>query len=410
LSEETFVIVGAGLGGATAAATLRTEGFEGRIVLVGDEPHIPYSKPPLSKTILRSEVPTEKSWLRPAGWYDAQRVELRLGSPATAIDPRTRAVELADGERVAYDKLLLVTGGSPRVVDVPGADLEGILTLRTLDDSLAIREHLEPGAPVVVIGAGFIGAEVAASARMLGCEVTVLEIADIPMGRALGPRLGPVYADLHRERGVDLRTGVGVAHFEGNHRVERVVATDDHVYATRIVVVGVGLDPDVGLATRAGLEVGNGVLVDEYCRTSIGDVFAAGDLANHPNPYVGRRIRIEHWQNAQHQGAAAARNMLGRNVPFREVPWVWSDQYEHNLQMIGLPDPAHEEVVVRGSLDDRSFCAFFLRSDGRVSAALAVDRAEDVRSARSIIQNEVVPDRRQLVDVDTDLASLTTAR
>jgi len=387
---------------------LRAEGFDGRVVIVGDEPHVPYSRPPLSKDVLRAEKSPEKTWLRPPEWYASKDIELQLGVRANAVEPGAHVIELADGTNLAYDKLLLATGGIPRTLDIPGADLPEVFCLRRLDDALALRQHLIPGAPVVVIGAGFIGAEVAASARTLGCEVTMLEIAEIPLGRVLGPEIGRIYADVHRERGVEVRTSVGVERIEGDGHVRRVVATDGRVHEASVVVIGVGLIPELDLATRSGLATGNGIIVDEYCRTSVDDVFAAGDIANHPNSFLGCRIRVEHWQNAQHQGAAAARNMLGQQRPFCEVPWVWSDQYEHNLQVVGLPDPTLR-VVIRGETATRNFSAFFVH-DGRVTAALAVNRPEDVRVARLMIQHGAEVSEALLADVDANLGELVMSR
>jgi 3-phenylpropionate/trans-cinnamate dioxygenase ferredoxin reductase component len=404
VARTAFVLLGSGLASVTAASTLRMEGFDGRVIIVGDESHLPYSRPPLSKDVLRTEKSPEQAWLRTPEWYASKDIELRLGVRAAAVDPSAHLVELADGATIGYDKLLIATGGAPRTLDIPGADLPGVFFLRRLDDALALRGYLTPGAPVVVIGAGFVGAEVAASARTLACEVTVLEIAEIPLGRVLGPEIGRVYADVHREHGVDLRTGVGAERITGHGRVERVVATDGRVHDASAVVIGIGLVPELDLARRSGLASGNGVIVDEYCRASADDVFAAGDIANHPNRFLGRRIRVEHWQNAQHQGANAARNMMGRHTPFREVPWVWSDQYEHNLQVVGLRDPT-QQMVVRGDVEERNFSAFFLH-DGRVTAALAVNRPADIRVARHMIQDRTEFSAAHLADVDTDLGQL----
>jgi 3-phenylpropionate/trans-cinnamate dioxygenase ferredoxin reductase subunit len=407
VKKPIFMLLGGGLASATAAATLRAECFDGRVIIVGDEPHVPYSRPPLSKDVLRAEKAPEQTWLRPPEWYASKEIELHLGVRAVSVDARTREVEMANGERLAYDKLLIATGGTARTLDIPGADLPGVFFLTKLGESLALREHLVPGAPVVVIGAGFIGAEVAASARKLGCEVTVLEIAPIPLGRALGPRIGEIYADLHRERGVNLRTGVGVERIEGEGRVQRVFTSDGRFYEAAAVVIGVGQVPNMDLAHRSGFRAGNGIEVDELCRTRLPDVFAAGDIAYHPNRFLGRHIRVEHWQNAQHQGAAAARNMLGQDKPFHEVPWVWSDQYEYNLQVVGLPDP-NDRLVVRGNPNDRSFAAFFLR-DGWVNAALAVNRPKDVRVARQMIQFRTQVSEPQLADPGTNLEELLAA-
>jgi 3-phenylpropionate/trans-cinnamate dioxygenase ferredoxin reductase subunit len=408
LTKSTFILLGGGLASVTAASTLRAEGFDGRVIIVGDENHAPYSRPPLSKDVLRGERSPEITWLRPPAWYASKAIELQLGVRAVAVDPHAHRVELAGGASLAYDKLLIATGGVPRTLDIAGAELPGVFYLRRLDDALALREHLSPGAQVIVIGAGFIGAEVAASARTLGCEVTMLEIAEIPLGRALGSTIGQIYADLHREHGVELYTRVGVERIEGHGRVQRVVTTDGRVHEASVVVIGVGMLPDVDLARRSGFATGNGIIVDEYCQTSVDDVFAAGDIAHHPNHFLGRRIRVEHWQNAQHQGTAAARNMLGQQKPFREVPWVWSDQYEHNLQIVGLPRPT-ERVVVRGDTATRNFSAFFVR-DGRMAAALAVNRSEDVRVARLIIQHGTEVTEAHLVDVDTSLDELAASR
>ncbi len=404
MRENTFIIVGAGLAGQTAADTLRTEGFEGRVILVGEEAHAPYTKPPLSKAVLRSEAEPDSTLLRPSDWYDDEQVELSLGVRAESVDPADRVVVLADGRRLPYDKVLLATGGAARNVAVPGSELEGVYTLRTLDDSLAIRQRLSANTPVVVIGAGFIGAEVAASARMLGCDVTVLEIADVPLGRVLGPQVGHIYTDIHRDHGVDVRTGVGVERIEGDGRVQRVVATDGSTFDTDTVVVGVGIAPDIGPAEAGALEVGNGIIVNELCETSVPDVYAAGDVAFHPNPILGVSIRVEQWQNAQHQGAAAARSMLGQHVPFAEVPWFWSDQYDLNLQMAGLPSGS-DRLVFRGDVDAREFSVFYLR-DGVLDAVVGVNRVQDVRAGRRLVGARATPAPEALADESVKLVDL----
>ena len=395
------MLLGGGLASVTAAATLRAEGFDGRVIIVGDERHPPYSRPPLSKDVLRGEKAAEQTWLRQPEWYASKEIELQLGVRAVSVDPGAREVEMANGVRLPYDKLLIATGGTPRSLDIPGAHLPGVFFLTKLEHSTALREQLEPGAPVVVIGAGFIGAEVAASVRKIGCEVTVLEISPTPLGRALGPRIGQVYADLHRERGVILRTGVGVERIEGNGRVKRVVASDGQRHDAAAVVIGIGQVPDMSLAQRSGIPGVNGIEVDELCATRVADIFAAGDIAYHPNRFLGRHIRIEHWQNAQHQGSAAARNMLGQAKPFHEVPWMWSDQYEHNLQIVGFPDPS-DHLVIRGDPSERHFSAFFLR-DSRLIAAIAVNRPQEVRIARQMVQFGTPVSEAELADLGTDL-------
>jgi 3-phenylpropionate/trans-cinnamate dioxygenase ferredoxin reductase subunit len=404
VNRATFVIVGGGLAGSVAAGTLRAGGFDGRIVLVGDEIHLPYSRPPLSKAVLRGESEGDVSILRPASWYAERDIDLELGVRATVVDPNDRVVVLESGRRIGYDKVLLTTGGRARALDIPGFRLDGVHTLRTLDDSLAIRARLQPGLRVVVVGAGFIGAEVAASARTIGCDVTMFEIADVPLSRVLGAEVGRRYAAIHREEGVVLHTGIALERIEGNGGVRRVVATDGVIHEADVVIAGVGMAPDVGVATSSGIEVGNGILVSERCETSIPDVYAAGDVALHPNPILGQTIRVEQWQNAQHQGAAAARNMLGHHEPFAEVPWFWSDQYDVNLQMAGLPT-ASDDVVFRGDESGRAFSVFYLR-DGFLVAVVGLNRTKDVSQGRRLINERAMISPEALRDESVDLAGL----
>jgi 3-phenylpropionate/trans-cinnamate dioxygenase ferredoxin reductase subunit len=309
-------------------------------------------------------------------------------------------ITLADGERLTYDRRLLAPGGRARTL--PGTEaVDGVCTLRTIDDAIAIRDALAGGRSIAVVGAGFIGAELAASARAVGAEVTVLEAADLPLARVLPPILGEIYADLHRDRGVDLRTGAGIADVVRDGDGLRVVGHDGTHVEADMVVVAVGLAPDVSLATAAGLEVSNGIVVDELCETSAPGVFAAGDVAEHPNALLGRRVRIEHWQNAQHQAQAAARSMLGQGQAFTEVPWVWSDQYDVNLQVAGLPE-ATDEVVLRGDPASLEFAAFLLR-DGELRAVVGINAGETVRAGRALIGAGVTPARDALASMDFNL-------
>ncbi|MCW3001039.1 MAG: hypothetical protein JWQ20_337 [Conexibacter sp.] len=401
---EKAVIVGGGVAGGTAALALRAAGFEGDVVVVCEEPHPPYSRPPLSKGVVRGEQAPEKTHLRPQKLWDTKGIELLVGRAVTEVDPVAHQVRLSDGEPLEYDRLLLATGGRARTLQGT-SEREGVRVLRTIDDSLAVRDQLGQGRSIAIVGAGFVGAELAASAAAVGTAVTVFEAAPLPLARLLPAALGEVYAALHRDRGVDLRTGTGIAGVVdapggGLH----VVDTDGRTVEADAVVVAVGLEADVDLATRAGLEVGNGILVDELCRTSAPDVFAAGDIANHPNPILGRRVRIEHWQNAQHQAQAAARSMLGQGAPFAEVPWVWSDQYGVNLQVTGLPEPT-DDVVLRGDPASLTFTAFLLR-DGVLVAAVGLDAADDIRAARELIGRRVTPSAEELADTDLDLTDL----
>lgn len=401
--STTFVVVGAGLAGGRAVETLRAEGFDGRIVLVGAEPDRPYERPPLSKEVLRAEAEPDSVYLREESWYASNDVDLRLAATVTELDPSGN-VRLGSGETIAFDACLLATGGRVRRLHVEGAELEGVRYLRTVREATGLRAELARKPHVVVVGAGFIGAEVAASARTLGCEVTMIEVLEVPLQRVLGDELGRLYARIHTDNGVDLRLGEGVERFEGDGRVEAVVGSSGTRYPADLVVVGVGIDPNVEPAEAGGIRCDNGIVVDERCRTSAPKVFAAGDVANRPDEYSGKRIRVEHFQNAQNSGPAAARNMLGKGEPFQEVPWFWSDQYDVNLQMLGHALPT-EDRVIRGSLEARDFIAFDLSGD-RIVAAVGINRGKEISVARRLISRRVPVDRERLADEDADLKSL----
>ncbi len=403
---NTIIIVGASLTGGRAAETLRQEGFAGRIVLIGAEPERPYERPPLSKDVLRGEAPAEKVYLRPSSYYDEQGIELRLGIRAAALHPKEHAVELANGERLAYDRLLIATGASPRRLAIPGADLAGVHYLRTLGDALALRAELAGAQRVAVIGAGFIGAEVAASCRMLGREVTVLEVLSVPLQRALGDRVGEIYAAIHRDHGVDLRLGEGVAAIRGAGRAEEVVTASGQRIPCDLVVIGVGVHPEVGWLEGSGLAVQNGVVVDELCRTSIPDVYAAGDVANWWHPVLGERLRVEHWDNAQNQGIAAAKSMLGKGEPYAPVPYFWSDQYDLTLQYVGHASGS-DEIVFRGPVEPTRLLAFYLR-DGRLRACLGINRLREVSAVRRLLRSGIPVSREQLEDETVDLRKLAS--
>ncbi len=402
---ETFVVIGAGIAGVRAAAALRAEGFDGRLVLVGAEPHLPYDRPPLSKELLRGTESPADICLHPEAFYDAAAIELRLGAEVARLLPGERQVVLATGDTLPADKVLLCTGGVPRRLDVPGSDLGGVHYLRSLDDALAIRDGLTDGARVVVVGAGWIGAEVAASARQVGCEVTIVEIASTPLARVLGDDVGRVYAQLHRERGVDLRTGVGVVRIEGHERVGAIVTSDERSIPADLVVVGVGMQPVTRLAEESGIAVDGGILVDVFGGTSIAGTFASGDVVSRLDARTGRRVRVEHWQSAQRHAVATAKSMLGQRQPFAEVPWFWSDQYAVNLQLVGDPLAADSRVVIRGDLEDLDCTAFYLRGE-KLVAALGLNRPRDVRAATDLIAGGSPVDRKTLADPDIDLRAL----
>ncbi|MGH2714406.1 MAG: NAD(P)/FAD-dependent oxidoreductase, partial [Thermoleophilaceae bacterium] len=319
-SRQTHVIVGASLAGAKAAETLREEGFDGRVVLVGAEDERPYERPPLSKDYLRGEVSREKVYVHDECFYAEQDIELHLGRTAVSLDTSSSELELDDGELLRYDRLLLTTGAEPRRLSIPGAELDGVLYLRSVQDSDTLRERLDRGGAVVVVGAGWIGAEVAASARQRGLEVTVLDPASVPLERVMGTEVGAIYRDIHTDHGVRMLMGTGVEAFEGDGAVERVRASDGHELECDFAVVGVGVEPRTGLAAQAGIPVDNGILVDEQLRTGVPGVFAAGDVANPHHPFYGERIRVEHWANALNQAPAAARSMLGEPIAYERLP------------------------------------------------------------------------------------------
>lgn len=407
MTRDAIAIVGASLAGSCAAQTLRAAGHDGPIRLIGAEQHLPYDRPPLSKGLLAStSMPADLTLVPDSQWTELG-VDLVLGQPVVALRAGERIVELADGSQVDADQVLLCTGGGARQLDAPGADLLGVFCLRTLEDSLAIRDRLVAGISVVVVGAGFIGCEVAATAQQLGCDVTLVEVSDVPLWRVLGEQMGQFYARLHREEGVRLVTGSGVAEIRGTGSVEHVVLADGTVVPADLVVVGVGIEPSTALAEQIGATVANGIVVDEFCETSVPGVFAAGDVANHPSAVLGGRVRLEHWRNAQNQAAAAARSMLGHREPFCEVPWFWSDQFGLNLQVAGHPAPDHQ-IVWRGDLDGRRFTAFYLL-DGAVRAVVGLNCPGEVRAGIDLIGVSARVDPAVLSDPDTNLRSLARA-
>jgi 3-phenylpropionate/trans-cinnamate dioxygenase ferredoxin reductase component len=403
----TFVIVGAGLAGGGAAATLREEGFDGRVVLIGAERQPPYERPPLSKEYLRGESSFERALVQPPGFYGENGIETWFGARAKRVDAADKVVELDDGERVAYDRLLVTTGGRNRRFPVPGLDLEGIYSLRTVADSDCIRAEAVPGRKAVVVGMGFIGSEVAASLRRSGVDVVVVDRNEVPLRRVLGEEVGGVIEGIHREHGVSMIFEDTVAAFEGAGRVERVTTARGRRIECDFVVVGLGVEPVTDLLADTGAGIDNGVVVDEYLRTGVEGIYAAGDVANHYHPVFERRIRVEHWQNALEQGPAAARNMLDRDEPYDEIPWFWSDQYEHNLQYAGF-HTQWDELVVRGSMEERNFVAFY-RKDRRILAAVALNRGRDLRHSMPLIRAREPVDAARLCDLDVDLRALASA-
>jgi len=406
VSETTrhIVIVGAGHAGGTAAATLRQAGFAGAITLIGSELHPPHERPPLSKELLAGVIPVEKTYLRPAAFYGDNRIDFRPGETVTAIDRTAQRIALASGGAVPYDNLLLTTGARARRLSLPGADHPRVLYLRDIEDSLALREQLNAGVRVAVIGAGFIGLEAAAAARKRGCAVTVLEVQPEPLQRVCPPEIGRFMAALHRRHGVDLRTEINVTAIVESGGALALRTADGETIAADLVLAGIGAQPNVELAQAAGLVVENGVVTDEFGRTSDPRIFAAGDVTRHFNPLLERKIRLEAWQNAQNQAIAVAKIMAGGDQPYAEVPWFWSDQYDVNLQIAGAPEH-WGPLIWRSGPNDKAFTLFTAR-DGIPIAAITMNNGRDMRPARALIARRRPVDPMRLADVAVNLQDL----
>ena len=417
-AAQTHVIVGASLAGAKAAETLRAEGFDGPVVLIGAEVERPYERPPLSKDALLGKVPLDTAFVHDASWYGEHSVELRLGTRVTAVDRAARQVRLEDGSAVAYDRLLLTTGASARRLPVPGADLDGLLYLRTMSDSAALAARLKQGGHLVIAGAGWIGLEAAAAARLAGCEVTIVEPEAVPLHRWLGPELGGVFERLHRSHGVTFRLGEGVTELRGDTSggsagagqphgtVRQVVTSAGTVLDADFVLAGIGAAPNVSLAADAGLDVEGGILTDAALRTSDPDIFAAGDVVNAFNPLLGRRITVQHWSNALNGGPAAARSMLGQEVSYNRVPYFFTDQYDLGMETFGLPEPGtYDQVVYRGDPESLEFIAFWLQH-GSVTAAMNVNVWDVGEQLEALIRRTDPADPGRLADPGTALSDI----
>jgi 3-phenylpropionate/trans-cinnamate dioxygenase ferredoxin reductase subunit len=393
------------LAGAKAAETLREQGFDGRLVLVGAESVRPYERPPLSKEYLRGEAGREKVWVHAdEGFYDDQSIELLTGRTAVALDPAGHVVTLDGGETLRYDRLLLTTGAEPKRLPIPGGDLDGVLYLRTVEDSDALRERLDRGGRMVVVGAGWIGSEVAASARERGLDVTLLDPLSVPLERVLGTEVGAIFRDVHADHGVRVLGGTGVEAFEGDGRVERVRTSDGQTIDCDVAVVGVGVAPRVELAAEAGLDVRDGIVVDALLRTSAPDVFAAGDVARAQHPLFIEPIRVEHWANALNQGPAAARSMLDQGEPYDRVPYFFSDQFDLGMEYSGHAT-SFDRVVFRGDIAAREFIAFWMTGD-RVAAAMNANVWDVTDDLQRLIRERVTVDDGRLADPDVPLPEL----
>jgi 3-phenylpropionate/trans-cinnamate dioxygenase ferredoxin reductase subunit len=405
MSNKTFVIVGASLAGAKAAAELRERGFDGRVILLGAESERPYERPPLSKDYLQGKSERQKAYVHDEEFYGQHEIELRLGTVAEAIDPQALTVTLAGGEQLPYDGLLLTIGAEPRRISVPGADLEGIYYLRTLADSDALRERLAAGSGrVAVVGAGWIGSEFAASARGAGLEVTVIDPLAVPNERIFGAEIGGFYRDVHLSHGVEMVLSDGVEALEGESTVSAVRTSKGRRVECDFAVIGVGVTPRVALAEAAGLTVENGIQVDAACRASAPNVFAAGDVANAWHPFYERHIRVEHWANALNQGPAAARSMLGETVSYDRIPYFFSDQYDVGMEYSGYATD-WDEVVFRGDPAGGEFVAFWLQ-DSRVVGGMNVNVWDVNAHVQALIRSRQPVDADALRDTDTPLESL----
>lgn len=395
--RKGIVIIGAGQAGAQAIMSLRAEGYQGPIRLIGDEPYAPYQRPPLSKKFLAGEIGFDRVELKPAEFYAQAGVEMMLSTRAAAIDRNERLVRTDDGRAIPYDGLLLATGSRVREINVPGSNLEGIHYLRGVDDVKAIQARFRPGAKLVVVGGGYIGLEVAAVAVKRGLDVTVIETADRVMARVVDPIVSHFYERIHKEEGVRIRLGATVAAFEGGGCVSHVVSGEGEKFPADFVVVGIGIVPNTELAAAAGLEVENGIVVDEFARTSDPLICAAGDCTNHPNGIYGRRLRLESVHNAIEQAKAAAASLCGKHKLYDQVPWFWSDQYDLKLQIAGL-SAGYTQAVVRGNPEGgRSFAVFYLK-DGVLVAVDAVNRAPEFMMSKMLIAQKAKLDPVRLAD------------
>ncbi|CAM9092068.1 unnamed protein product [Phaeothamnion confervicola] len=394
--SETYVIVGAGHAAGQVAASLRGYGFTGRIVMIGEEPYIPYQRPPLSKKFLAGELELERLYFKPQSFYEKNTVELLLNSRVSAIDRTAKNLTLGDGSTLSYDKLIFTTGSRVRTINVPGVDLPGVFYLRSIQDVEAIRAYVKAGAKLVIVGGGYIGLEVAAIMRSSGLDVTVVEMAPTVLARVVDAKVAEFFADVHRQAGVKIETGVAVSGFSGSGKLEKVLSGDGRSFAADIAIIGVGIVPNVELAQAADLPCDNGILVDEYGRTEDAAIFAAGDCANHPNRLLGRRLRLESVHNALEQGKSAAAAMCGKLIEYAQVPWFWSDQYDLKLQIVGL-NAGYDRLIIRGSMEKRAFAAFYLK-DGVIIAVDAVNSPHEFMASKQLTANKTPIDPVKLAD------------
>jgi len=401
---DTVVIAGAGHAAGQVVATLRQKKFDGAIILIGEEPWLPYQRPPLSKKFLAGELPAERLHFKPESFYDDPGIEVRLETRIRAVDCGGKTLQTADGETIAYDKLVFATGARPRLLGLPGADLDGIHYLRTIADVTGIRSQLIKGARLVIIGAGYIGLEVAAVASQLGADVTVIEMEDRVMSRVVSPQISEFYQKEHSAHGVKLMLSTGISGFSGDAQVAAVDLANGDQVAADLVVIGIGVVPNTELASEAGLDVDNGIVVDDHCQTSDADIFAVGDCTHHPNDILGIRVRLESVHNALEQAKTAASNICGDESCYAQVPWFWSDQYDLKLQIAGLSQ-GYDRAIVRGNPDSRSFSCLYLR-DGQLIAVDAVNSPKDFMQSKALIAGHAVIDPDLLENAENELKNM----
>lgn len=401
---QRVVIAGAGHAAGQVVASLKQKKFNGTIVLIGEEPWPPYQRPPLSKKYLAGEMPAERLYVKPSSFYDDPAIEVHRNTEIVAINPQDRNIETAPGDRFGYDRLVIATGSRARLLDVAGSDLNGVHYLRSIDDVDRIRRDLETAKNVVIVGAGYIGLEVAAVARQLGHDVAVVEMADRVMSRVVSPVVSDFYQAQHARNGVELLLSTGLEALAGDDRVSAVVTNDGRTLAADTVVIGIGIVPNTKLAVSAGLDVDDGIAVDDHCRTSDIDIYAVGDCTSHPNSIYGRRLRLESVHNALEQAKTAAANICDEDVTYSQVPWFWSDQYDLKLQIAGVSN-GYDEVVIRGDPKDAAFSCLYLR-DGRLIACDSINAPRDFLQSKALIANRKRVDAERLGDSETPLKDL----
>lgn len=400
---ETYVIAGAGHAAGQIAQSLRSSAcnFTGRLIMIGEEPYLPYQRPPLSKQFLAGEIGLDRVYFKPPAFYEKFNVETMLNHKIVSLDRQTKQLKLADGATIGYDRLVFATGSRVRTIAAPGVDLPGIFYLRTVDDVGAIRARIKPGGRLVIVGGGYIGLEVAAVMVKHGLDVTVVEMAPTVLARVVDKQVAEFFASVHRKAGVKIENGVAVQGFAGNGKVERVLCADGREFPADLVIIGVGIVPNVEVAQAAGLACDNGITVDEFARTEDPAIFAAGDCANHPNRLLGRRLRLESVHNALEQGKTAALAMCGKLVEYAQVPWFWSDQYDLKLQIVGLSG-AHDSVIIRGSMEKHAFAAFYMK--GNVIIAVdAINSPQEFMASKQLIAAKTPIDLKKLANLEVPM-------